>query len=305
VVELGVAFEEFGRVLLGGPFLASAGLATTLLDRAGEAGGRFLPGLCTGEYTATLAVQEGRDPWSPGGMRTVARSTAGRWSVSGRKLYVLDGHDADLILVVAHAGSELAVLAIEPSAVDGQSLTRTVESTVDPTRKLATLEFRDTPAEVVLTGTSAALAVRRALAVGSALLAAEQTGGLDRVLEMTVEHVRSRRQFGRPIGSFQAVKHRCADMVVRRETARAAAYHALWAATGTDLHTVEEAAAIAASYCSESFVWCAEQAVQLHGGIGFTWEHDAHLYLKRALGSQELLGSPRYHRRRLRPSAGV
>lgn len=303
-VELGVAFEELGRVLLGGPFLASAGLATALLTHAGDdVAARFLPGLCAGESIATLAVQEGREPWEPDGLETVARPTATGWSVTGHKRYVLDGHVADLVLVVARDDAGPAVLAVEPEAVDPKCVTRAVQPTADPTRALASLEFRDTPAQLVLAGENAKLAVRWALAVGSALLAAEQVGGLDRVLQMTIEHVRTRSQFGRPIGSFQSVKHRCADMLVRRETTRAAAYHALLAVSGRDLRVAEEAAAIAASYCSESFVWCAEQAVQLHGAIGFTWEHDAHLYLKRALGSQVLLGSPRYHRRRLRPPA--
>jgi acyl-CoA dehydrogenase len=206
--------------------------------------------------------------------------------LDGVKNYVVDGGTAGLILVIARIGEELGVFAVR---ADAPGLEREPLVTLDQTRKQARLVLRATPAERVGTG-DAASAIARATAVSRALLAAEQVGGAQRCLDMTVDYAKSRIQFGRAVGSFQAVKQRLAEMLVQVESARSAALAAVTAAAAGDAE-LEHIAAIAALTCGEAYTWVTAQTVQLHGGIGFTWEHDAHLYFKRARASALLLGS--------------
>jgi acyl-CoA dehydrogenase len=205
--------------------------------------------------------------------------------LTGVKNYVVDGATAGLILVVARAGDELGVFAVR---ADAPGLGRQQLVTLDQTRKQARLTFGDVPAERV--GGDAAQAVRTATAVSRALLAAEQAGGAQRCLDLTVAYAKTRIQFGRAIGSFQAVKQRLAEMLILVESARSAAYAAVEAAAGNS-EELEHVAAIAALTAGEAYAFVTEQTVQLHGGIGFTWEHDAHLYFKRARASAQLLGT--------------
>ena len=290
-LELGVVFEEMGRALAGGPLLASVATAAGALlgaDRGADANGRgdLLAGMASGETIATLAVAEDRGRWDLAGS-TLTVTGDGR--LHGHKSWVLDGLTANLILVAADNG----LYAVD---ADAPGLTRTPIPTLDLTRKLARLEFDGTPARLVAPGPAAA---QHGLAYGAIALANEQVGGAQRCLEMAVAYAKTRKQFGRPIGSFQAVKHKCADLLREIESARSTAAYANWAATEPDGHELLVAASLAKVACSEAYLHAAEECIQIHGALGFTWEHDAHLYFKRAKSSSLLFGDATYHRNRL------
>jgi alkylation response protein AidB-like acyl-CoA dehydrogenase len=294
-VELAIAMEEMGRVLFCGPYLASAVLAVGALLRAGDEATckQILPAIASGKSIATLATTEADGRWDLGSvaMRAIPDGTV--WKLSGVKDYVLDGHLADVILVAAKADDGLALFHVESKA---SGLERASLPTLDLTRKLGRLNFSNTPARRLSAGDATA-ALEQVLALAATMLAAEQVGGAQRCLEMSTEYARTRLQFGRPIGSFQAIKHKCADMLVETEFARSAAYHAAFAiADGED---VLEGAHLAKSYCSEAYFHAAAENIQIHGGMGFTWEHPAHLYFKRARTSSTLFGDPSEHRLKL------
>ena len=286
--EMAIAFEEAGARLLCAPLFATAGLAVPLLRALGddEVIERYAPAIASGELTATLALAEDAGRWRTDAIRAAATPSRSGWILEGAKHYVVDGATAGLILVVAKAGAELAVFAVHG---DAPGLERERLVTLDQTRKQARLRLRGTPARRVGTG-DATGAIARATAVSRVFLAAEQAGGAQRCLDMTVEYAKSRFQFGRAIGSFQAVKQRLAEMLVRVESARSAALAAATAAATGD-EELEHVAAITALTCGDAYTWVTAQTIQLHGGIGFTWEHDAHLYFKRARASALLLGT--------------
>jgi alkylation response protein AidB-like acyl-CoA dehydrogenase len=289
-VELGVVFEEMGRALYGGPFLSTVGLAATALlcvpDEAARE--RHLPGIASGDTVATLAWG-GLDPLAS--TVTAERGENG-WVLTGTAEVVLDGGTADLVLVLADTEEGLGLFAASGEP-DRDPLTA-----LDSTRRLAALSFTDTAAEAI--GVPGEVIEPMRLAVHRAVVAlgCEQLGGAARLLEMSVEYANTRVQFGRKIGSFQAVKHRCADMLVEVESARSAAYYASWV-IDNDPDDLPIAASLAGAVCSDSYMHVALDNIQNHGGIGFTWEHPAHLYLKRAKSSQLFLGSPGRHRARL------
>ncbi|MBG6090827.1 acyl-CoA dehydrogenase family protein [Actinomadura viridis] len=296
--EVAVVMEEMGRALVCSPYLSSSVLAATALLASGDAGRAWLPGIADGTTRATLAWSEG-DGWDPGAVATTAREYGGGWVLDGTKSYVLDGHTAGVVLVTARAGDGPALFAVDG---DAPGFTRTPLPTLDQTRRLARLDLDGVPARLVLPEAGAAL--ERALDTAAVALAAEQLGGARRMLEMTVEYAKVRRQFGRPIGGFQAIKHRCADMFVLVESACSAVAHAA-AVADERPEELPAAAALAKAYCSDAYFEVAGEAIQIHGGIGFTWEHDAHLYFKRARSSQELFGPPARHRRRLADLVGI
>ena len=288
-VELGVVFEEMGAALFCGPFLATVGLAATALIEAGDAA--HLPGIAAGTTIATLAWA-GPDPAT-----STLAATPGTdgWTVSGTAGVVLDGATADLVLVAARSAAGPCLLAVTG---DARGLSRTPLTPMDSTRRLAELRFDAAPAELVGTDGAAAAALERTADLVALYLAAEQLGGAARVLATAVEYAGTRVQFGRAIGSFQAIKHRCADMLVDVESARSVVQHGLWTAVH-DPAGLPVSASLARSVASDAYQRVAAHNIQIHGGIGFTWEHSAHLYLKRAKSSQLLLGSPRRHRGRL------
>jgi alkylation response protein AidB-like acyl-CoA dehydrogenase len=292
-VELGVVFEELGAALYGGPFLSSVGFAATALLQldAPEARERYLPGIVSGETVATL-VWAGADP-SVGGLSAVSGPRG--WTISGSAATVLDGAGADLLLVAAGTPAGVSLFAV-PTGAPG--LTRTPLTTLDSTRRLASVDFADTPGELLGTEGGARNALRRTADLGALYLACEQLGGAARVLAGAVEYAGTRVQFGRAIGSFQAIKHRCADLLVEVESARSVVYHGLWTAVH-DPAGLPVAASLARAVASDAYRRVATENIQIHGGIGFTWEHSAHLYLKRAKSSQLLLGTPSKHRSRL------
>jgi alkylation response protein AidB-like acyl-CoA dehydrogenase len=230
-----------------------------------------------------------------------ASESGGGWTLDGHKMFVIDGAVADLVLVAAHTGRGVSLFAVEGTA---SGLTRTALATMDQTRKQARLEFAGTPARLVGEEGGAGDVLTRTLDLAAVALAAEQVGGAQRCLDMAVEYAKSRIQFGRPIGSFQAIKHKCADMLLEVESAKSAAYYAGWAAA-EDSDELPVVASLAKSYCSEAYFHAAAENIQIHGGIGFTWEHDAHLYFKRAKSSELLLGDPSYHRELLAQRIGI
>ncbi len=305
--EQAIILEELGAALYGGPYLASAVLAATaLLSGSDEAARReLLPGIASGETVATLAVTEDDGSWDPAAVRLTAAPTApdgGGWILDGHKSFVLDGHTADLILVVAATGSGLSLLAVQAGAA---GLDRRVLPTLDQTRKLARLEFRSVPAARLIGAPGEAGPVlARTLDVAAIALAAEQLGGAQRALDMAVGYAKTRHQFGRPIGSFQAIKHRCADLLLEVASLRSAVRYAA-AAVAEDSAEVPVVAALAKAYASDVYFHVAAENIQIHGGIGFTWEHDAHLYFKRAKSSELFLGDASYHRERLAQRIGL
>ena len=292
-LELSIAFEEMGRALLCAPFLSACMVSTALIvsgDRAAQAD--LLPGIAEGGTLATLAYMESPQDWAGATVACRATATPDGYRISGTKRYVLDGAAADLVLVVADTDGGPTLFAVDPAAAGVQ---RTSIETLDPTRRFADVTFDEAPGRLVGETGGAPATVSAVLDVAAAALAAEQVGGAQRVLDMSVEYAGIRVQFGRPIGGFQAIKHKCADMFLAVEGARAAAQHAAWVATD-DPATLPVAAGLAQAVCSEVYSTAAAENIQIHGGIGFTWEHPAHLYFRRAKSSEILFGDSVYHR---------
>jgi alkylation response protein AidB-like acyl-CoA dehydrogenase len=302
-IELIVVLEEMGRALLCAPYFSSIVLAANLLLASGddEAKKDYLPGIANGSTVATLALAEVSGRWDAEGVTVAATGTGSEWKLSGEKLYVVDGHAADLVLVAARTAAGVSVFAVERGA---PGFTASALSTMDQTRKQARLTFDDTPARLVGSDGGGWPVIAKALDLAAVALAAEQVGGAQKVMDTAVEYAKVRVQFGRPIGSFQAIKHKCADMLVDVESAKSAAYHAGWAAA-KDSQELPLAASLAKSCCSEAYVRAAAENIQIHGGIGFTWEHPAHLYFKRAKSSELMFGDPTYHRELLAHRIGV
>jgi alkylation response protein AidB-like acyl-CoA dehydrogenase len=295
--------EEMGRALLCAPFLSSAVLATTALLRCAdeEARGRLLPGLACGDLVAALALTEDSARWDATGVRLSARESAGSWALTGHKTFVLDGATADVVLTVARTDDGIGVFCVDG---DAPGLTRAPLPTLDPTRRQARLEYNDVPATRLRTHGDGWDLVAEVLDRAAVALAAEQVGVASRALDMAVEYAKVRHQFGRPIGSFQAVKHLLSDVLMEVESARAAALYALLTAENED-PGLPAVASLAKAFCSDACLQATAQNIQVHGGIGFTWEHPAHLYLKRAKTSQLLFGDPAHHRELLAQRIGL
>jgi alkylation response protein AidB-like acyl-CoA dehydrogenase len=302
-VELAIALEEMGRTLFCAPYFATVALATNALLSAGDedACAAYLPRVAAGETIATLALVEDSGRWDEGGVTLAAERSANGWTLDGHKSFVLDGATANLVLVAARGAAGLSLFAVEG---DAQGLTRTPLPTLDQTRKLARLEFARTPARLVGAEGGAWPGLERTLDLAAIALAAEQLGGAQRCLEMSVDYAKVRYQFGRPIGSFQAIKHRCADMLLQVESARSAAHYAAWA-VAEDSAEVPVVASLSKATCADAYFFVAAENIQIHGGMGFTWDHDAHLYFKRAKSGQLLLGDTAYHREHLAQRIGV
>ena len=302
-VELGIVLEEQGRALLCAPFFSTVVLAANTLLHSGDdaAKAAHLPGIAAGATIAALAFTEPSGKWDESGITTEATASGDGWSLNGVKSFVIDGYTASLIIVAARTAKGVSLFTV---AGDAAGLTRTALSTMDQTRKQAKLEFANTPATLLGTegeGWAVLSAVLDLAAVG---LAAEQVGGAQKVLEMAVEYAKVRVQFGRPIGSFQAIKHKCADMLLEVESAKSAAYYGMWCAAEQN-DELPSVASLAKAYCSEAYFHATAENIQIHGGIGFTWEHPAHLYFKRAKSSELLFGDPTYHRELLAQRIGI
>jgi alkylation response protein AidB-like acyl-CoA dehydrogenase len=303
LTELEVVLEEMGAALLCSPFFATVVLAAQALLAAGDetACERYLPGIAAGQATATLAAAEGNASWDPAMVAARAERTAAGWALSGTKSFVIDGATADLILVVARSTAGPALFAVDRGA---PGLRAEPMTTLDPTRPMAVLTFDQVPAALVGADGQGGRLMGRVLDVACAALAAEQAGGARRCLEMSTGYARTRYQFGRPIGSFQAIKHKCADMLVQVELAEATVREAARLADEAAA-AFPVAAAAAHVCCSRAYMVAAAENIQVHGGIGFTWEHPAHLYFRRAKSSELLFGGPAVYHERLLDRLGI
>ena len=302
-VELGIVLEEMGRALLCAPFFSSVVLGANTLLQSGDdaAKAEHLPKIASGETIAAVAFTEENGRWDEEGIEMQASGSGSDVTLSGTKSFVIDGHIANLFIVAAKSPAGTSLYLVDG---DASGITRTQLSTMDQTRKQAKVEFANTPATLLGTegaGWNVLSTVLDLVAVG---LAAEQVGGAQMVLEQAVEYAKVRVQFGRPIGSFQAIKHKCADMLLEVESAKSAAYYGLWCAAEMN-DELPSTASLAKAYCSEAYFHAAGENIQIHGGIGFTWEHPAHLYFKRAKSSELLFGDPTYHREQLAQRIGI
>ncbi len=302
-VELGIVLEEMGRALLCAPFFSTAVLAANTLLQSGDdaAKAKYLPGIASGETIAALAYVEPSGKWDESGITMQATKSGDGYTLSGTKSFVLDGNAAGLLIVAAKTDAGTSLFAVAGHA---SGLTKTNLSTMDQTRKQAKLDFDNTPAELIGTDGKGWDTLDTVLDLAAVALAAEQVGGAQKVLEMAVEYAKVRVQFGRPIGSFQAIKHKCADMLLEVESAKSAAYYGMWCASEMN-DELPSTASLAKAYCSEAYFHAAAENIQIHGGIGFTWEHPAHLYFKRAKSSELLFGDPTYHREQLAQRIGI
>ena len=302
-VEQVVVLEEMGRALLCAPYFSSCVLAANTLLQSGDDDAKkaHLPGIASGETIATLAFTEESGKWDESGITMQASGSGDSFTLDGTKMYVLDGHTANLILVAARTDKGVSLFSVD---ADASGLTRTALSTMDQTRKQAKLEFSGTPATLIGSEGEGWSVLETVLDLAAVALAAEQVGGAQMCLDMSVEYAKVRVQFGRPIGSFQAIKHKCADMLLEVESAKSAAYYAGWCAAEMN-DELPQVASLAKSYCSEAYFNASAENIQIHGGIGFTWEHPAHLYFKRAKSSELLFGDPTYHRELLAQRIGI
>ena len=310
-VELIALAEVMGEALLCAPFFSSVCLGAQALLVAGseEQKREFLPAICEGALLATLATLEPNGRQGAGGIETVARRSGGEWVLSGAKRHVVDGHCADLLVIPARRegseGTDGVSLFLVPARADG--LERRALPTLDQTRRQASLELHDVRVgEAALLGEEGRgwAPLEETLDRAALALAAEQVGGAQRCLDLSVAYAKQRVQFGRPIGSFQAIQHKCADMMIAVEAARSGVYWAACVAAegGPDLSV---ASSLAKCTASEAFFRCAAESIQIHGGVGFTWEYDVHLYFKRARAGESLLGDPNWHRERVARHLGL
>jgi alkylation response protein AidB-like acyl-CoA dehydrogenase len=307
-VELGIVLEEQGRALLCAPYFSTVVLAANAILNAGteDQKAALLPGIASGETIATLAFTEPNGKWDATGITLEATPSGDGATLTGTKMFVLDGHTADLIVVAARAAGTSGTDGISFYNVNGDAagLTRTALATMDQTRKQAKLEFDGVQAQLLGTAGAGWDALSKTLDQAAVALCNEMVGGAQYVLDESVQYAKDRVQFGRPIGSFQAIKHKCADMLLETESAKSAAYYAAWAAA-EDNDELPVVASLAKAYCSDAYFHAAAENIQIHGGIGFTWEHDAHLYFKRAKSSEILFGDATYHRELLAQRIGI
>ncbi|UJL29700.1 acyl-CoA/acyl-ACP dehydrogenase [Mycolicibacterium vanbaalenii] len=294
LVDQAVAVEQLGAALACGPLFGTVYLAIPALVASSQPGDLLAP-LIEGIRTAAFAVPDAGGDFDADAVTVEAIPTDQGWTLTGTVQRVVDAGAADVVLVAAAGPDGLGLYAIEADNIGVQRIPLT---TLDLTRPQATVGLFHAPARLVAGPAEAERVITHALQIGAALLAVEQVGAAQHLLDLTVDYAKNRLQFGRPIGSFQAVKHRLADDLVALEHARSTAYHAVWALTdGSDDPAL--AVSIAQATCSEALVRVATDTIQVHGGIGFTWEHQAHLYYKRAYTDAALLGSAEAHRARV------
>jgi len=285
IVELALLMEEAGRALLPGPFFSTVALAGSVLLAVADAAQRrdYLSAISRGEARATVAFLEASASWDPADVQI----TAVKGKLKGEKLFVPDAAVADWIIAVAKNG----VFLVDPKS---GGVRITPMRSMDLTRKLYTVQFDNVPAEKL----GEVSGISKAFDVAAVALAAEMVGGMQRTLDLTVEYAKTRKQFGKPIGIFQAVQHQCADMYLETESARSAVYYAAWALE-ENVSDAASGVSIAKMYASDAGRTVGNRAIQVHGGMGFTWENDLHLYYRRAKASETAFGDPTFHRERL------
>ncbi len=299
-VELGVVLEEMGRSLLAAPFLSSVCLAgNAILDLGSDAQRKeLLPGIASGETIAALALAEPNGRWDASGVEATATKDGDGYLLNGTKRFVVDGGVASVLIVAAQAPEGVGLFVVRG---DADGLTRESLATLDLTRKQSALTLKNVRAAAL---GDIPVSLDTLLDHISVCIAAETVGGAQRCLDMAVDYAKNRIQFGRPIGQFQAIKHKCADMLLQIESAKTAAYYAMWVAAKDD-DELRLSAPLAKAVSSDAYFFAASENIQIHGGIGFTWEHDAHLYFKRAKSSELLFGDPVYHRELLATRLGI
>jgi alkylation response protein AidB-like acyl-CoA dehydrogenase len=300
--ELAIAVEEMGRALLCAPYFASTVLAATAILKGGSDDQKrvLLPDIAAGKTIAAFAFAEDNGRWDTRGIAMTATPVGGKYKLDGAKSFVLDGHTASLIVVVARRpGSEgddgLSLFTLQDNAA---GLQRRRLKAMDQTRKLARLTFSGVEAQLLGIAGGASKPLQATLDVAAICLANEMVGGAERLRESAIEFANMRVQFGRAIASFQSLKHKAADMLLDVELAKSAAYYAAAAADEGD-EELPALASLAKAAASEAYMQTAIHAVQIHGGIGFTWDNDTQLWFKRAKSSEVFLGEPAYHRERL------
>ncbi len=301
-MELEAVMEEAGAALLCAPLLASGVLAAEYLRVLGDTdvNDQLLPAIASGETIATVALTGDSGTWTEDGLSVAARGEGDGWWLDGRASYVLHGQSADVLIVLGNTDTGVAAFTVEPGAA-GVAITPL--PTFDHTLRMAAVDLSGAPARRLQGSKSAWVAARAAMDLALVALAGEQAGGAQRVLDFTVEYAKTRIQFGRQIGSFQAIKHMAADLLLETESAISAARNAA-EQLAQGANNVQEAVSLAAFACADAFVRTAADGIQMHGGIAFTWEHPAHLYLKRARADAQLFGTPAYHRERYLQALG-
>jgi alkylation response protein AidB-like acyl-CoA dehydrogenase len=285
-VELAALTEEMGRALIPGAYISTL-LAGSAIHAAGST--KHLAGISSGDTKATLALLEAGANWDP----EAVAMTASNDKLTGEKLFVPNAGIADVIVVVARDRGELALYL-----VDGKSVSRAAMPAMDLTRRLHKLDFKGVKGELLARGARARKALEHALDIATLALCAEITGGMQRTMEIAVEYCKTRKQFGKPIGQYQAVQHQCADMLVWTESSRSATYYAAWAMT-EGIPDARAAVSVAKSYASDACRETGNRGVQVQGGMGFTWENDTHLFYRRAKASEMAFGDATYHRERI------
>ena len=309
--ETALLMEEMGAALFCSPFFATVCLAGSAIRLGGSDAqqAEFLPAIAGGELTATLALTEKTGRIASDMILAEFKADGDGYILNGAKRFVVDGHSADLLIVAARTPGTAGAAGLSLFAVpgDAEGVTRQAVPTLDQTRRQADIQLADVrvPRDALVGEPGNGWSIlSRTIDLGITALAAEQAGGMRRVLQLTVDYLQERVQFGRQIGSFQAIKHRCADMMVKVESALAAANCAAEAADAGDAD-FPMLAAMAKAYCSDAYFACAGESIQLHGGVGFTWEYDPHLFFKRARASASMLGDANYHRERIAVGLGL
>jgi alkylation response protein AidB-like acyl-CoA dehydrogenase len=301
-IELGIVLEEMGRALVCAPYFATSVLAANaLLNGATEMQKKvLLPEIASGEKIATLAWVEGSGDWRPEATETTAHPSGARFKLNGEKHFVLDGATADTLIVLARAPGTKGEAGLSLFALRGDApgVTRQPLKTLDPTRKLARIRFDGAEAELIGEAGGAAAPLAKTLQQAAICLASEMVGGAERLRESALEFARLRVQFGRPIAAFQSMKHKQAEMLLDVELAKSAAYYAAAAAADDDAD-LPALASLAKAAASEAYLQTAIHTIQIHGGIGFTWDNDTHLWFKRAKSSEVFLGDPTFHREQM------
>ena len=300
MVEMAIAFEEMGRALVPGAFLSTVALAGSLTERAcsDEYRTARLQAICDGRAKATVALLEKDASWNIDAVKLTATATANGFKLNGTKLFVSDASVADYIITAARAESGLVLAFVNREAA---GVTIKPMPAVDATRLLYAVQFDDVLVgadDVINDNAKARAALEYALDAATLAISAEMVGGMQLLLEASVEYAKTRKQFGKPIGQFQAVQHHCANMLLMSESARSAVYYAAWL-MGNDLEQAAVAVSVAKSYASDSYREVGNLAIQVHGGIGFTWDENIHFYYKRAKASELMFGDAPYHRERI------
>jgi alkylation response protein AidB-like acyl-CoA dehydrogenase len=308
MVELCIVMEELGRSLLCAPYFSSAVLAANAIMNAGteQQKSSFLPDIAAGKRLATLAITELNGSWDPKEIELIATPDADGYRLDGAKSYVVDGHVADLLVVAARVPKTAGLEGLGLFTLDAKAggIERRLLESMDPTRKIARIDFRGAHANLLGNLNDGAAAITRTLDQAAVALANEMAGGAQALFDSAVDYSKLRVQFGRTIGSFQAIKHKCADLLLDVELAKSAAYYAAQAAAVDDPEW-PALASLAKAAASDTYIRIAAECIQIHGGIGFTWDNDTHLWFKRAKSSEVFLGQPSYHRELLMQRWGV